>query len=440
MLSRIPQWIRSPIFAEDENKTLSANLLNIIIWVFIIGASLYGLTTPIGSDFFIRRIFFIIPFVLVMLGSKQILNWGYIQLTGNLVVISIWTLITSALFMGAGFQNPAYMGYIVVAICAGLILNRWATIGWVFVCIITSAVILRLGVQGFLPEYRIPTSPFSFWSAQTVYILVSSILLSQTLQKIEEARSRARQELEERKRVEAKHELVIQELELKNAELERFTYTVSHDLKSPLITIGGFIGLLEKDIRANDIDRVSNALDRIREAKDKMSYLLDDLLELSRIGRLKNPSTNVNLREIVDEALHLVHGQLTTNNIQVQIQEPLPTLYCDGPRLVEVIQNLVDNAVKFMGKQPNPLIEIGTRNTAEEIVIFVKDNGIGIKPAFHEKIFSLFDKLEPNSEGTGVGLALVKRIIEIHEGRIWVESDGLGNGSTFCFVLPNTKF
>ncbi len=144
MLSRIPQWIRSPIFTEDDNKTLSANLLNIIIWVFIIGASLYGLTAPIGTDFFIRRIFFIIPFILVMLAAKQTLNWGYIQLSGNLVVISIWTLITSALFMGAGYQNPAYMGYIVVAICAGLILNRWATISWVFVCIITSAVILNL--------------------------------------------------------------------------------------------------------------------------------------------------------------------------------------------------------------------------------------------------------------------------------------------------------
>ena len=440
MLSRIPQWIRSPIFTEDDNKTLSANLLNIIIWVFIIGSSLYGLTAPIGTDFFIRRIFFIIPFILVMLAAKQTLNWGYIQLSGNLVVISIWTLITSALFMGAGYQNPAYMGYIVVAICAGLILNRWATISWVFVCIITSAVILNLGTQGFLPEYRIPTSPFSFWSAQTVYILVSSVLLSQTLQKIEDARNRAKLELEERKRVETKHELVIRELEIKNAELERFTYTVSHDLKSPLITIGGFIGLLEKDMRSNDIVKVTNSIERIREAKDKMSYLLDDLLELSRIGRLKNPSINISLRDIVDEALRLVHGQLTASKIQVQIQEKLPNLYCDAPRLVEAIQNLVDNAAKFMGAQPNPVIEIGTRNTTDEIVIFVKDNGIGIKPAFHEKIFSLFDKLEPNSEGTGVGLALVKRIIEIHDGRIWVESDGLGNGSTFCFVLPNTKF
>lgn len=440
MWHQIHKWASPPVFAGDENKTLSANLINLILWILILGSSLYGIVAPIEAEARIRRFLFVIPFVIVMLGAKQILRWGYIQITGNLIVASLWILITTALFTGASFQNPAYMGYIVVTVCAGLVLSRRATIGWVILCIMTSAAILVLGLLGFLPAYRIPASPFAFWSAQTVYILVSSILLSQTLQKIEEARTRAKQELEERKRVEAKHELVIRELENKNAELERFTYTVSHDLKSPLITIGGFIGLLEKDMHTNDIDKVSNDIERIRDAKDKMSYLLDDLLELSRIGRLKNPSSTISLHEIVDEALHLVHGQLTANNIQVQIQEILPTIYCDGPRLVEVIQNLVDNATKFMGEQPNPLIEIGTRNTAEEIVIFVKDNGIGIKPVFHEKIFSLFDKLEANSEGTGVGLALVKRIIEVHDGRIWVESDGLGNGSTFCFVLPNTKF
>lgn len=440
MLRRINKWASPPAFASDDNKTLSANLINLILWILILGSSLYGLVAPIEAEARIRRFLFIIPFVLVMLGAKQVLNWGHIQIAGNLVVSSLWTLITVALFTGASFQNPAYMGYIVVTVCAGLILSRQTTIIWVAVCILTSAAVLSLGLRGLLPAYKIPTSPFAFWSAQTVYILVSSVLLSQTLQKIEDARNRARLELEERKRVETKHELVIRELEIKNAELERFTYTVSHDLKSPLITIGGFIGLLEKDMHTNDIVKIKNSIERIREAKDKMSYLLDDLLELSRIGRLKNPSINISLHDIVDEALSLVHGQLTARKIQVQIQETLPTLYCDSPRLVEVIQNLVDNAAKFMGEQPNPVIEIGARNTIEEIVIFVKDNGIGIKPAFHEKIFSLFDKLEVNSEGTGVGLALVKRIIEVHDGRIWVESDGLGNGSTFCFVLPNTKF
>lgn len=436
----LQSWINPPVFEGEEDKTRAANLLNVILWVFIFASAAYGLFAPIETVMRWRRATIIVPFIIFLLGLRYALNRGHVRIVGWLTVSLLWIMFTSAMLFGADYKNPAFMGYVIVVICAGLLLHWRAAIGWSVFSIFTTAIILNLANKGILPGSDGTTPPFAFWAAQSMYILVASVLISQTLRKIDQALAKAQIELAERRRVEAEREKIIKELGEKNAELERFTYTVSHDLKSPLITIGGFIGLLEKDIRTNDIAKISNAIERIREAKDKMSYLLDDLLELSRIGRLKNPSTNVNLREIVDEALGLVHGQLTTNNIQVQIQEPLPTLYCDGPRLVEVIQNLVDNAAKFMGKQPNPLIEIGTRNTTEEVVIFVKDNGIGIKPAFHEKIFSLFDKLEANSEGTGVGLALVKRIIEIHEGRIWVESDGLGNGSTFCFVLPNTKF
>jgi signal transduction histidine kinase len=111
-------------------------------------------------------------------------------------------------------------------------------------------------------------------------------------------------------------------------------------------------------------------------------------------------------------------------------------VYVDRARLVEVLQNLVDNAAKFMGDQPEPLIEIGMRTGNKPPIFLVRDNGLGIDPHYHDKVFGLFDKLDPKSEGTGIGLALVKRIIEVHGGRIWVESAGLGHGSTFCFTLP----
>jgi signal transduction histidine kinase len=116
----------------------------------------------------------------------------------------------------------------------------------------------------------------------------------------------------------------------------------------------------------------------------------------------------------------------------------MPLVKIDRPRLVEVMQNLVDNAVKFMAQQPKPYLEIGTRPQGQETVFFVRDNGMGIDSRYHEKIFGLFDKLDAHSEGTGVGLALVKRIIEFHGGKIWVESEGLGYGSCFCFTLPGT--
>ena len=107
-------------------------------------------------------------------------------------------------------------------------------------------------------------------------------------------------------------------------------------------------------------------------------------------------------------------------------------------RLREVLENLIDNAAKYMGDQKSPSIEIGVRDE-DEPVFYVKDNGIGIEPQYLQKVFGLFEKLDPTSEGTGIGLALIKRIIEVHGGRIWVESDGLGKGSTFCFTLPDNR-
>ena len=111
-------------------------------------------------------------------------------------------------------------------------------------------------------------------------------------------------------------------------------------------------------------------------------------------------------------------------------------LYGDQPRLLEVLQNLVENAVKYMGDQPKPRIEIGARRENDRDVCYVRDNGVGIEARYHHKVFGLFDKLQPDSEGSGVGLALAKRIVEVHGGRIWIESEGSGRGSTFCFSIP----
>ncbi len=242
-----------------------------------------------------------------------------------------------------------------------------------------------------------------------------------------------------RKQVEAEREELIKELEDKNAELERFTYTVSHDLKSPLITIRGFLGFLEKDATTGDFDRLHADVTRITEATARMQRLLDELLELSRLGRMSNPPEEVPFGKIAREALELVQGRVMARGAQVEIADNLPSVYGDRTHLVEVVQNLIDNAVKFMGEQPEPRISIGALSSerAGMPIFFVQDNGAGIEPQYHERIFGLFNKLDAKSEGTGVGLALVKRIIELHGGHIWVESAGVGHGSTFFFTLPH---
>jgi signal transduction histidine kinase len=122
----------------------------------------------------------------------------------------------------------------------------------------------------------------------------------------------------------------------------------------------------------------------------------------------------------------------------VEIAPDLPVVWADRPRLLEVFQNLVENAAKFTGGQSAPRIEIGARRDGETRVFYVKDNGRGIDPRFLERVFELFAKLDPGADGTGVGLALVRRIVEAHGGRVWAESDGSGRGATFCFTLPST--
>ncbi len=244
-------------------------------------------------------------------------------------------------------------------------------------------------------------------------------------------------DISQQKYVQVEREKLINELEDKNSELERFTYTVSHDLKSPLITIKGFLGFLEQDSVSGNTARLKLDIRRIGDATDKMQLLLSELLELSRIGRLTSPYQFIKVEELVNEAAEALHGRLHKKDIKVEIHDDLPTIYGDRQRLLEVFQNLIDNAAKFLEDQPNPVIEIGQNGFEnEQPIIYIRDNGIGIDPIHHDRIFGLFNKLDASSEGTGIGLALVKRIIEVHRGRIWVESEP-GHGATFFFTLPN---
>jgi signal transduction histidine kinase len=243
------------------------------------------------------------------------------------------------------------------------------------------------------------------------------------------------QEIAERRRTEEEREDLIRELEAKNTELERFTYTVSHDLKSPLVTIRGFLGLLEKDVAGGDAERIESDLARIRSASEKMTRLLEDLLELSRIGRLVNPPEEIPFGELAREALDLVAGTLTERGVEVSVAPDLPTVHGDRVRLVEVLQNLVENAITAMADQPRPQLEIDAREEGGQVLCRVRDNGKGIDPRYHQKIFGLFERLDPNDRGTGIGLALVQRIVEVHGGRIWVDSEP-GHGATFLFTLP----
>jgi len=235
-------------------------------------------------------------------------------------------------------------------------------------------------------------------------------------------------EVEERERVSTK-------LETQNAELERFSYTVSHDLKSPLVTIQGFVGLLRQDIADLQMERVAGDLDKISNAADTMKLLLDDLLELSRVGQVVGELSDCRLSDIAHQAVESLTGKIEECGIELEIDD-MPSAQVDTTRMREVYQNLIENAIKYMGEQQAPRIRVGAEVKDDMLHCFVSDNGIGIEDKFQEQIFGLFQRLSNDNSGTGIGLALVKRIIEVHGGKAWVESEGLGKGTSIWFALP----
>jgi signal transduction histidine kinase len=187
------------------------------------------------------------------------------------------------------------------------------------------------------------------------------------------------------------------------------------------------------------MERADARIARINGAADKMHRMLAELLDLSRSGRLVGPKEEIQLGRLAREAVELVAGTTARVAAEVIIAPDLPMVYGDRTRLLEVLHNLIDNGFKFSAENASPTVEIGTRGEGDETVIFVRDNGIGIDPRYRHKIFGLFEKLDRDTEGSGVGLAIVKRIIEVHGGRIWVETEGLDKGSAFCFTLPPKK-
>jgi signal transduction histidine kinase len=239
-----------------------------------------------------------------------------------------------------------------------------------------------------------------------------------------------------RREAEGERRDLIARLEAINSEIERFTYLAFHDLRAPLITIKGFIGALKQDIQVGRKEEAGRDIDRIERAADRMDEILSDLLEFARIGRVRRPSEDVDLGQLVGEALGRLNGLIRAKDIQVKLSPDLPSVYGDRVRLREVFENLIENAATYTSGQRQPVIEIGTRRQGNQQAIYVRDNGQGIDPRFHNRIFELFEKLDPGTEGPGIGLAITRRIIEVHGGRIWVESAGEGTGSTFCFTLP----
>jgi len=227
----------------------------------------------------------------------------------------------------------------------------------------------------------------------------------------------------------------VEELGTVNRELESFSYSVSHDLRAPLRHVDGFARILKEEYSAAMPAEAIRYLERILTAATHMGQLIDDLLNLARIGRRELKRDQAQIASVVKQAIIDLPAEAQERNIEWRI-EPLPELNCDAGLLKLVFVNLLSNAVKFTRKQPNAVIEVGSRLSDGRPTIFVRDNGVGFDPQYADKLFGVFQRLhrQEDFEGTGIGLATVLRIIRRHGGEIWAESQ-VNAGATFFFTL-----
>ena len=384
------------------------------------------------------------------LAALVLLKRGFAQAASLVLVLASVGITTALMVLGLGLHDVALIGFPLVVLISGLMLGHRAYVLSLLVCVGGLGLVAGLEAQGLVAT---PFSPMTsivdllsiimVLAAVAVFVRMLAGGFRQALGRAlasERELALSNRELEARTaRLEAQEierARLISDLEAKNAELERFTYTVSHDLKSPLITVRAYLDSIGQDLDQGQHARVRQDLRRVSAASDKMRELLDGLLRLSRVGRIVSAPETIPLQGLIEEALAIAAGRLAARRVVASVAPDLPLVCADRQRILDVLVNLLDNAAKFMGEQAAPRVEIDAETGAGRVLVRVRDNGIGIEPQHHERVFRLFERLNPASEGTGLGLALARRVVEAQGGRLWVESEGSGRGATFCFTVP----
>jgi len=239
---------------------------------------------------------------------------------------------------------------------------------------------------------------------------------------------------EKKAELEKQHELLAEA----NRELDAFTHTVSHDLQAPLRGVASFATFLEEDYKDKLDEEGREHLREIREGTTRMSTLIQDLLALSRITRIKNPFEKVDINAMIVEVCKRIEFDINEHQVTMNIDKMMPTIVCDRIKLTEVFLNLINNAIKFSSKQKEkPIVDVKYEDAGNFYQFSVKDNGIGIAPKYHDKVFGIFKRLHSQDEfeGSGAGLGIVKKVIDDHKGKVWIESEE-GKGTKFLFTIP----
>ena len=246
------------------------------------------------------------------------------------------------------------------------------------------------------------------------------------------------EDISAKKKAEEELNAVVEELKRSNSDLEQFAYISSHDLQEPLRSIAGYLQLFDKKYRGKFDNDADSYINSTIAAAERMRDIINDVLQYSRISKKNEPFSEVDVNEAVAQACLNTRDTIESGGAVI-IYSGLPRVYGDFGQIARLFQNFISNSVKFRGKEP-PRIEITARENSKDYIFKVKDNGIGIEPQYAEKVFAIFQRLHSRREypGTGIGLAVCKKIVERHGGRIWLESEP-EKGAEFCFTIPKRR-
>lgn len=306
-------------------------------------------------------------------------------------------------------------------------------------------VVSRFFDTGISAVYTIPggLAGMLLFLASGVIVLAVCVLLRNAKQHISEEAGRLlkseqslQAELTERKRMEEEQERLLADLARSNRELEQFAYVASHDLQEPLRMVGSYMQLLERKYKGKLDEQADEYISFAVDGAVRMQKLIEGLLAYSRIARGRRELRLVDANKAFTEAVSNLSAATEESHATVT-KDDLPTISGDETQLVQLFQNLIGNAMKFRKPAIAPLVHIAAEKRGREWVFCVRDNGIGISPEYYDRVFLIFQRLHSRAQypGTGIGLALCKRIVERHRGRIWIESVP-GEGTSFFFTIP----
>ncbi|MGX1930162.1 ligand-binding sensor domain-containing protein [Flagellimonas sp. 2504JD4-2] len=275
----------------------------------------------------------------------------------------------------------------------------------------------------------------------TFMILAVLVVYQLRIRSLKKTQVKLEKEIDQRtQELKLKHQKLMEaadQLSIKNEEIKRFAFSVSHDLKSPLNSIKGIASLIPMELDMQKHPEIQEYVEYIDDTCDVMNSLITDITKIAKLGKIENKFELIDTNKILEISKGLVQGRIAGTNIKLYIDKNLPKIVGDRNRMIQVFENLLDNAIKYMGKQESPAIRVEASRLENGCQFMVIDNGSGLTEKELDKLFTPFERFDGTVEGSGLGLYMVKKIIEAHHGTISVKSDGKGMGTTFTIALPN---